>query len=395
MTTLRRGVLWCVLSAAACSPGGGPAGFSSRDGSVDVAMSDALVTVVPRDALPPRDRGPVTLDPDAACATTTADTRRVPVNLLVVLDRSGSMADVPRGGTRSKWASAVAAIQALLTRLDDDLRVGITVFPSVGSPGVVGGYTTPAVSVAPLAMTRMPIQRLLSSTSPTGNTPMACAMDGSMQYFERSTLEGSRNVVLITDGQPTNECTGSDVLTACNPFGPLDVFLRCTMAENTRYQTAVQVSVARGARGTPPVQTYVAGTQDASDTFLSDLAVTGNTGRAPSCRADMTCHYRLGTDSFEDDLGRALDDIRGRALTCEFAVDTDPTRVDPTRVNVNLSGTGVSQQVVPRDVDHRDGWDYSDGMRNVVLYGPACERVRTDPAARVQILFGCPTVTPG
>jgi hypothetical protein len=34
-------------------------------------------------------------------------------------------------------------------------------------------------------------------------------------------------------------------------------------------------------------------------------------------------------------------------------------------------------------------------MRSVVLYGATCDRVRTDPMARVRILFGCPTLTPG
>ena len=38
MTTLRRGVLLGALSAAACSPGGGPAGFTTRDASVEAAM---------------------------------------------------------------------------------------------------------------------------------------------------------------------------------------------------------------------------------------------------------------------------------------------------------------------------------------------------------------------
>ena len=91
---------------------------------------------------------------------------------------------------------------------------------------------------------------------------------------------------------------------------------------------------------------------------------------------------------------RALDDIRGRATSCEFEVDADPSRVDPTRVNVDLR-SGGSSSVVPRDVDHNNGWDYSAGMRSVILYGPACERVTSDKGAEVRIVFGCPTQTPG
>jgi hypothetical protein len=140
----------------------------------------------------------------------------------------------------------------------------------------------------------------------------------------------------------------------------------------------------------------VAGTPEASDTFLSDVAVTGGSARSATCRASQSCHYSLRGSSFESDLTMAFNEIQGRALSCEFDINVDPSTIDPTRVNVNYQGTGdATSRLVPRDVDHRDGWDYSAGMRSVVLYGATCDRVRTDPMARVRILFGCPTLTPG
>ena len=336
--------------------------------------------VAAHDALPVTDRGPLVISQDAACATTTAAATRLPVNLLIVLDHSGSMRD----GTPSKWSGAVAGLQTLLTSLTDDTRVGITVFPATsGNASAASSYATPRVAVGPLSTTRSQIQGVLSSTQPNGSTPMNCAMQGTNEYYGAFPLDGSRNVILITDGQPTNECTTA---TGGGPGG----------TGSPVASAAVLVTVAQGARGTPPIRYFIAGTPDATDQFLSDLAYTGNTGRTADCRASATCHYRLSTATFGADLNAALDDIRGRAVSCEFAVNVDPTRVDPSHVNVDVTPTGASSPtLVPRDVTHTNGWDYSNGMSSIVLYGAACTQVTSDMGVQVQILFGCPTVTPG
>lgn len=380
--------------ALSCQANGPPPGFvDGTDGAVteggaeaDGAGGDAPLG---RDAIPVRDTGTAVLTPDAACMTTTADARRVPLNLLILLDRSGSMG---QGSRPTKWESAVAGIQRLLTRLGDDARVGLTLFPArSGAAGSPDGYTSPAVPVAPLRMSRGALVTALGG-SPSGNTPMVCAAQGTLGYYSTGfTLEGSRNVILITDGAPTQECLPGPAC-AILPFPDLE----CLLRQERVARDAVSVAVAMGARLSPPVRWYIAGTPEASDAFLSSLAVTGGTPRTPTCRESSSCHYSLRSASFERDLDMALEEIRGRALTCEFEVNADSGRVDPTRVNVNFTGTGQpTPRLIPRDVDHRDGWDYANGMRTVVLHGAACDRVRMDPMARVQILFGCPTVTPG
>lgn len=380
-----------ALALVACSPSSDPVFTNGPDGSTapagDAATSFEAGT---RDAIPIPDRGQVIIDQDAACATTTADATRLPVNILIVLDRSGSMNNTPASPTR--WTAAVRGLQTLLGRLDDGVRVGLTMFPAPsGNADMASGYARPTVAVDALRTNRTRLMSALSSASPNGNTPMMCAMEGTRTYYDAFTMDGSRNVILITDGAPTQECTTA---TICFP-NPLDIgaFIACQAAQERIASDAVRVSVARGARGTPPIRYFVAGTPSANDTFLSDLAFTGNSPREPGCQSASTCHYSLGDGTFEADLGRALDDIRGRAASCEFAVDADPSRVDPTRVNVDVSGGGASS-VVPRDVDHNNGWDYSPGMRSVVLYGAACDRAMAGDA-QVRIVFGCPTMTPG
>jgi hypothetical protein len=369
-----------VLGLVACSPAEAPVFTTGRDAAV--GQGDVVV----RDAIPIPDRGTQVIEADASCMTTTADARRLPVNLLIVLDRSGSMND---GG---KWVAAQGGLRTLLGRLDGGIRVGLTMFPApagAGSADRATTYASPLVPIAPLSANRARLLSTLNDASPGGNTPMNCATEGSRSYYDAFTMDGSRNVILITDGQPTSECTTAPM---CAIFPP---DFACLLSQANVASTDVRVSVARGARGTPPIRYFIAGTPDATDAFLSDLAFTGNTPRTPDCQRTTSCHYRLSTGTFEADLTRALDEIRGRASSCEFEVDADPSRVDPTRVNVNVTSGAGAATVIPRDVDHNDGWDYSPGMRSVVLHGPACDRVLSDDGASVRIVFGCPTLTPG
>ena len=370
-----------ALALVACSPAESPTFTTRADASAQLPSDGAV-----RDAIPIPDRGPMIISEDASCSTTTADARRLPVNLLIVLDRSGSMQE------SGKWVAAQNGLRTLLGRLDGGIRVGLTMFPApsgVGPADRAATYASPVVPIEALSANRSRLLSTLSNASPSGNTPMYCATEGSRNYYDAFTMDGSRNVILITDGAPTSECTTAPMCQLLPPD------FACLLAQSSVASNEVRVSVARGARGTPPIRYFIAGTPDASDTFLSDLAFTGNTARTPDCQRTTSCHYRLETGSFEADLSRALDDIRGRAVSCEFAVDADPARVDPTRVNVNVTAGGGAATVVPRDVDHNNGWDYSPGMRSVVLHGPACDRVLADDGAQVRIVFGCPTITPG
>lgn len=389
----RRSLSLLASLFSACSATGGPPSFTT--GTVDAGgtMEQPDGWVLVRDAIPIEDRGPTIIGADAACMTNTLDGQRVPTNLMILLDRSGSMnnRDDRNPSMPTRWTAAVAGLTSLLNRLSDNARVGITFFPSGSNSSSASGYENPAVAIAPLRTNRAALLGALRGASPSGNTPMICGFQGVQRYFSRYTQDGSRNVILITDGVPTEEC-GMD-LPMCNLLPP---DFACLLMRDGPIQNQVRVAVARTAMSTPPIKVYIAGTPEASDTFLSDLAVIGNTQRTPDCRPSQSCHYRLETASFEADLTMALQDIESRALTCEFQVDADPTRVDPDRVNVNVQGSGMSSpRLIPRDVDHREGWDYSEGRRSIVVYGSACEQIRTDAQVRVQILFGCPTITPG
>lgn len=344
------------------------------------------------DAIVVRETGPVVIDPDASCARQSNSTSRAPANILIVLDRSGSMGESASGsGGRTRWAAAIAGIERVLTLLDDDTRVGLMVFPAPTNGSAPEGYTTPSVPVAPLRDNRREISIRLDSFSPNGGTPMACAMPKAIEYFGTGfSMDGSRNVVLITDGEPTDECSG----VTCNPFDIAN-FIPCIMNASVQAQARIQVAATAGARREPPIRTFVVGTPSANEAFLSNLAVNGGTPRSDDCVMPQSCHYSLRSATFEDDLNAALDAIRGRATTCEYRINADVNTLDPRLVNVNyVERSGATPRLVP--MDPANGWTYSDDGRSVIFHGDACAEVMgNSTGGSVQIIFGCPTVTPG
>ncbi|MDP3275461.1 MAG: VWA domain-containing protein [Deltaproteobacteria bacterium] len=342
----------------------------------------------------PRDGG-TTLDPDAACASQDFSTTRAPASLMLLVDRSNSMNDPTAAGV-SRWVAAQRALTRLVMRLPPETQVGLMFFPtdlvSVPTAGdSASNYTRASVPVGPLSGNRAQLLSKIAMTAATGRTPMACAMPGAIAQMRAlmGVTAPTRYVVMITDGLPTFDCTGRG---RCDPTD-----MPC-LAEVERLATAsVLSSVRAGVSGMPVVRTFSIGTPDASNAFLSSIATAAGTERAPGCTS-TTCHYSIADANFERDLDMALDAIRGRTSTCEYALDTiDPSTADPNLVNVRYtSPTGVVR-VVPRDRTRSNGWDYSPSMRSILFYGPVCEEIRASEAgaARVQVLYGCPTIIPG
>ncbi len=340
--------------------------------------------------------GGTTINPDAACAAQDFATTRAPASLMLLVDRSNSMNDPTAAGV-SRWVAAQRALARLVMRLPDETQVGLMFFPTdlVSVPAAgdsASNYARASVTVAPLAMNRAQLLSKIAMTPATGRTPMACAMPGAitqMRALSGIAASQARYVVMITDGLPTFDCTGHG---RCDPAD-----MAC-LADVERLATAsVLRSVQAGVSAMPVVRAFTIGTPDASDAFLSSLATAAGTQRTPGC--GMTnCHYSIADANFERDLDAALDAIRGRTATCEYALQTiDPTMADPNLVNVRYTPASGGERVVPRDRTRTNGWDYSDGMRSIIFYGAVCEEIRAADAgaARVQILYGCPTIIPG
>jgi hypothetical protein len=120
-------------SAGASAPAG-------RTGSPDFNAPDAGSAVAP----------PVT----ASCATQSNRAERLPVDLALLVDTSGSMGDA--SGDDTKWNKAKAALSAFVRDpASAGLGVGITFFP--GDPGAPAGHTGACATDADCAGISVPL----------------------------------------------------------------------------------------------------------------------------------------------------------------------------------------------------------------------------------------------
>jgi hypothetical protein len=108
------------------------------------------------------------------------------------------------------------------------------------------------------------------------------------------------------------------------------------------------------------------------------------------------------TQDFAAALGSALGSISGAALGCEFAVPQTGVAVSKGSVNVQYRPSKADPVCFKYDdrvcEGAADGWQFakkSDGssdLSRVVICGKACEQVRADAGARVDVVLGCETI---
>src|SRR5262252_5785664 len=113
------------------------------------------------------------------CGVQTFMLDRLPPDLLIVLDKSGSMNDAAPSGTGSKWVQVTAAIDTSVNQLQSQIRFGLTFFAASGACGVTMG--TPPVAIA--ANNYTAIHNAIAGKSPGGSTPTRTAMQAAGSYM--------------------------------------------------------------------------------------------------------------------------------------------------------------------------------------------------------------------
>ena len=240
-------------------------------------------------------------------------------------------------------------------------------------------YDPLTVPIEPLPGQAGPVAAALAAREPDGLTPMTVASDAALTALAaRATSHPGRRaaLVLATDGLPTG-CGNSESVDS----------------------VATRLQQARLAA--PGIPTYVVGVfamdeVDDARPALERFATAGGT-RAP---------FVLTTgDDLAQRLLDALKEIRGQAVACEYAIPTPQAgAIDFNKVNVRTNSQGLAQDltyVASPDRCHPDngGWYYDPAPAmgskpaRLVLCPASCARLRGDPAAQVDLVFGCATRT--
>ena len=144
---------------------------------------------------------------DANCGSTRNPTTRQPPDLLLVFDRSGSMAEDPATGQScmpaatcpSKWNQATAAVNMAVANSQTTIRWGLKLFSTNGNNCNVNA----GVQVNIGLNSANAIAGALAGAGPAGATPTTLAMTRAGDYLAGLTTPNPRFIVLVTDGQPT------------------------------------------------------------------------------------------------------------------------------------------------------------------------------------------------
>lgn len=308
-------------------------------------------------------------NPDANCAAVNQGATRLPPDILIVQDKSGSMDDSADGkctsncGTKSKWSQVTAALNQVVGMTDTSVNWGLKFFSDNGHCAANGA---PVVSIG--AGNAGAISTAIGNTKPGGNTPTRDAVATGAAYLMGVTDTNPKYLLLATDGLPN--CPAGCSLT--NPSSA------CTMTDNPAEDKAATDAVAAAAAAGIP--TFVIGVgMTGADATLNAMAVAGG---VPQTGAATSFYSVTDTAS----LVTALNAILGRVASCKFDIGTAPnsmTSVD--YIDVYGDGTAIS-----RDTNHANGWDYTNSSHTAIeVYGPKCDAIEAGTIKTVTVTFRC------
>lgn len=288
-----------------------------------------------------------------ACGSAEIAIENVAPNVMILLDRSGSMDRTIDGRTR--WDIAKEAIFTILDRFHTRVRFGLATY----SACLRGGCSAGSVVVPIADRNRMPIRSFLRPLrgigSETGAAPdYLCETD----FPETSTgvslaaLVGepslqdalrSNAVLVITDGRESDDCAAR----VSGPTGARRLF-----------------------RQAVPVRTYPVGfSADTSAAEMREIAAEG--GGTGFYRADDAAA-----------LVDALERIASEVVSCDYVLASAPPDPDELHVFFDDDPAGVPGDGV--------GWSYDASTQVLRFHGSACDALRAGTVADVDVVYGCP-----
>jgi hypothetical protein len=294
------------------------------------------------------------------CGLFKAPLEKLPPDVLIVLDRSGSMNGqvIPPGfdipmfllclllnncpATMSKWVAMTGALQTSVAASGAAVNYGLKFFPTDSDCAVADGA---AVPIAPDNVG--PINNAIAMTLPGGGTPTGPAVTSAGRYLATLTRPNPRFVLLATDGEPS---CGGDAVAAVTSLAGAGV----------------------------PVYVIGIATQGMADNTLTAMA---NAGGRP--RNATPAYYPVQTAA---DLSAALSAIGTQIASCTFTVARPDPPADPANVAVKANGMKIPQS-------DTDGWRWGPGMMSIEISGSWCQQIQSGAITDLQTTFACKGVT--
>lgn len=307
------------------------------------AESPETQTTPPEPTTPPGDCS----TPESLNFDVSSDT---PAELLLVLDRSGSMTE------SGQWLELQSSLENLLTTYDDSIAFGLLLFPAVG----FNACGVSDVSVSPSLRSGTQILDLIDRSTPLGGTPTADALIRAKTHLE--SLPSTRKaVILATDGGPG--CNNNLDWASCECIeGSMCTGFSANCLDDVRTLNAV--NLLRQAS----LPTYVVGIpgSESVDSLLDRMAVAGGT--------DIDGEHLAVNSSLS--LADAFAEIAVNWSPCSY-----PLPADQAVSRVTIDGREVSESA--------QGYSLSGDGRTLQFGDTACELLRDAGNHEVIIEFQC------
>lgn len=320
----------------------------------------------------------------------------VPPNVVLVLDKSGSMvqnewdADKdPMTDPETRWRSLHDVVSFVVNTFEAEINFGAVLFPSTSAIAelgagacVVNGQPEVPVAATNAAGVLDGIPAASAAATINGATPATAGVQTALDHLNTLDENIDRFMILITDGAAN---CGADADTAMCPG------LGCGLMED--YDTNLS-SVVGDAFTTDSVPTFVIGI-DILDQLVGDDPEDGqvgaNTFTELNTVAEAGGRAREGDEKFfnatnEIELQAALAEIAGQVVSCTIPLSEEPT--DPDFVEIEIGGMTYERVA---DCETEDGWVYSnpEGPYDAIeLCNAACDAL--SESGELDATFGCP-----
>ncbi len=331
----------------------------------------------------------------AKCAEARDAAKRLPLHLVLLLDRSSSMCrydnddkhrDCNNAGSR--WNVVASALSSFFGNPETTgITLSLLPFPVGGEREAqcTANYAD-AVTLREKALPSATLAAELASVQPPNSgyvTPTTPAVAGALAFARtlKAQLPSDERVALLfaTDGQPRDCGMGR---TPDFGYDDDDIDPAAT--------------AAHAAAQSDGIATYVIGLDTPGENLTANLTTLANAaGTAPPALISIDDPAQAANQ-----LKDALNAVRGKALGCELIVPAPAPgkTLDPNKVNVVYRpGDGSDSRILPysQDCSDKNGWSY-DNVSNptrITLCSSACTLAQDDPTGRLEVVLGCETET--
>lgn len=338
----------------------------------------------------------------AKCAEARDAAKRLPLHLVLLLDRSSSMCCYDEQCQRvngqephrdcnnpaSRWAVTQSALASFFSSGETE-GITLSLLPFPKRPNAPGDLRTQCLAdyseEAVFQERALPfdITGDLDAAKPASAgwvTPTTPAMQGAIEFARelKQSVPAQDTVAILfaTDGQP-KDCNST--------FDP-----EFTQIDGDIGPASTAAAAAKQSHG---IATYVIGLDDPNENLrpnLEQLATAA--GTAPPALISLQ-----DPNAAANQLKEALNAVRGKALGCELIVPAAPEgkTLDPKKVNVVFIPSSGESRILPYSDDCADsnGWYYDNPSEptRITLCAASCTLAQDDPEGRLEVVLGCET----